>query len=280
LFLDPTWSMHKKIYSAAALIVALAACDGGGTTQPQPHDAAVAGKWLYRGANAECGNSLVLHITQSGSTLSAQVPPVGTPKCLPPGFGSGSDSSATFTGRVKGDSVTFTVHAFGADIVHTGVISGDSISGTYTGAPWAAPGTATPFSLRRYTTQVLPQRFMLALSGTVTDTVEGIARSDQYGPRFVYDDETSAGRLTKGVNVGGFPSVPGTYTIYDASTARDSLTGGVSYHGTFYRFSGGTATITSAANGFVQGTLEADAYSLDDHAKTLHVRGGFYASYN
>lgn len=261
----------------AALIVA--ACDGGTTAV---RDANLAGKWLYRGSIAGCDFTAVLRISVSGSAVSGTVPPTSG-SCSFPGSGTGTlpaDSNITVGGVVHGDSVTFTLHAWSSDLVHTAAIHGDSMAGTFTGAKWggtlAGPGE---FGARRYTTEVLPSRFRVAVSGAVTDTIEGIALSTQYGPTFTNDDRTPAGVLMRYGSAGTFPLVPGTYRIYDHTVLRDSLAGSLQVHGSAYRFRDGTATITAVGADHYQGTYEANGYLTTDTTQKIHAVAAFNPYY-
>jgi hypothetical protein len=269
-----------KRYALAGALLALAAC--GGATDS--HDAAIAGKWLYRANVGGCEYAAVLHIAESGSTMSATVPPVAAGCSTTFGFFDlPADSSATLTGRVKGDSVTFTLHAWGSDLVHTAAVQGDSMSGTITGAGWfpaGSPGSGSGgFGARRYTTEVLPERFHLVLTGAVNDSLDGRTHSNQYGPQFYTDDLAGAGGITKNINVGAFPLAAGTYHVYDRTVFRDSVAGGVIYRGGFYRFRDGTATITRVTADEFEGTLDATAYLISDTTRKVRVQGGFHPHY-
>jgi hypothetical protein len=257
--------------------VALAACDGGTGVR----DANVSGKWLYHAYIGPCEVTAVMHVSESGSTLSGTVPPTSGSCGGSSGLGSlPADSSITVSGNVRGDSVTFTMHGWGSQLVHTAAVAGDSMSGTLTGAVWLQAGTPNgSFGARRYTTEVFPGRFQVALSGAVNDTIEGPTYANQYGPVFYYDDGTGAGGITKNLNVGGFPLTPGTYHIYDRTVARDSVAGGITYHGQFYRFRDGTATISSVAGGYFQGTFDANAYLTTDTTRKIRAVGGFHPHY-
>jgi len=259
-------------------LLALAGCDSG----TAPRDAAVAGKWLYRGQVGYCTINAVLRVRQDGSTVSATVPPLAAGCSSPFGiFELPADAPVTLSGRVDGDSITFTLNAWGSQLVHTAAVSGDSMSGTVTGADWLPvhSGPDGTFGARRYTTEVLPDRFQLVLTGVVNDSIEGSATGTQFGVLFGYDDATGAGGVTKNLNVGGFPLVPGTYRVYDRTVQRDSVAGGVTYRGAFYRFRDGTVTISSATDGAFRGTLDAIAYLPTDPTQTVQVRGGFYPHY-
>ncbi len=261
-----------------AALLALAGCDSG----TAPRDAAVSGKWLYRGQVGYCTINAVLRVRQDGSTVTGTVPPLATGCYSPFGiFSFPADSSVTVSGQVKGDSITFTLRAWGFQLVHTAAVMGDSMSGTVTGADWlpAHSGADGTFGARRYTTEVLPDRFRLVLSGAVSDTLEGSASGTQFGVLFSNDDGTGAGGVTKNLNVGGFPLVPGTYRIYDRTVQRDSLAGGVTYRGAFYRFRDGIATIGSVTGDTFQGTFDVTAYLSTDPNQTVQVRGGFYPHY-
>jgi hypothetical protein len=268
----------KRLTLAVALL-ALAACDGATGS----NDAAIAGKWLYRANVGGCEYTAVLHITETGSNVSAAVPPVAASCSTTFGFFDlVVDSSATLTGRVKGDSVTFTLHAWGSDLVHTAAVQGDTMSGTITGAAWLPAGFPVGsggFGARRYTTEVLPERFHLVLTGAVNDSLDGRAWSNQYGPQFTSDELVSAGLLTKAIAVGTFPLAPGTYKVYDHTLQRDSLTGGVQYRGGYYRFRDGTATITRVTGDEYEGTLDVTAYLISDSTRKVRVQGGFHPHY-
>ena len=267
--------MQMKMFTAAAL----AACDGGTGV----HDANAAGKWLYRASVFGCDFTTVVRVTQSGSTLGGTVLPVMASCRGSSGYYTlPSDSNVTVSGRVHGDSVTFTLHAWASNLVHSAAIHGDSISGTVTGPNRSGPGpdttTTGEFGARRYTTEVLPGRFRVALSGAVADTVEGAAHSEQFGPTFYYDDGGAGGYLAR-FGSGTFPLVAGTYHIYDHSVVHDSLSGGIGYHGRFYRFRNGTATITAVGPDHFQGTFDANGYLAADTTQKIHAVGAFNPDY-
>ncbi|HSU14903.1 hypothetical protein [Longimicrobium sp.] len=264
---------------ALGALLALAACDGA----THPRDAAIAGKWLYHANVGACDVTAVLRMSETGSTVTAAVPPVAAGCSASFGFFSlPADSAATLSGRVYGDSVTFTLRAWGSELVHTAAVQGDSMSGTVSGAGWlpaGIPSTPGTFGARRYTTQVLPDRFRMVLTGAVNDSLEGRTHADQFGPLFTMDDGTGAGGLTKQVNVGGFPLTPGTYPVYDRTVQRDSVTGGVVYRGGFYRFRDSTATITRVTGDELEGTFDVTAYLTSDTTRKVRVQGGFHPHY-
>jgi hypothetical protein len=270
--------MQMKVFAAAALVAALAACDGGTSVR----DANATGKWLYRADVAGCQMTTVVRISQSGSTLGGMVSPVMASCRGSAGYYTlPADSNVSVSGAVHGDSVTFTLHfpAWGWTLVHSAAIRADSISGAVAGPNGAAGPETGAFGARRYTTEVLPDRFRVSLTGAVTDSMEGGTQSDQFGATFYSDAGTAAGYLFRYGSGGTFPLVPGTYRIYDHTVVHDSLSGGIDYRGRAYRFRDGTATVTAVGPDHYQGTFEANGYLTTDTTQKIHAVGAYNPGY-
>lgn len=264
-------SVRRALLLGCAL--ALAACDGG----TEVRDAAVAGRWLYRGSVGGCEVTGVLRLTQQGSTVGGTL--------AWPGGECGSsalpvDSTATLTGRVDGDRAVFTLRGWGSTITHQASVRADSMVGTVAGAPWAR-GAAGSFGARRYAAdQLPPERFHAAAEGAVADTVEGRAHADRWEIVMLRDDGGARITFAEDQRDRGFPDEPGTYRVRDWTMHPDSLAGGLVYFGDAsraFRMRDGTVTIASASGGYVRGTFDVAGYRPGAPAVTVRLRGSFNA---